>query len=365
MPVNIIREGQEIEYKLADGHGIGNTFSLQDEYGSEIAIEVPLALDNAFSNKAFDVYFFCKRDTKESDIFQVYVKYQDIRIGWMIPALALSSTLHDYAKNEHFLKYAYIAVREALNRLNKSIYSPPIDGNEGTVGISDIFHEFTSILVISRETLANSVQFDVHRASLSLIRYGYVQLGSSDPGGIKLNRDAPIGQKLYIEQIACSIKNEKLISDLLNNSFAFEASPAFKFFLLYQLVELLIEEVYRIEQADIVNELINVKDDSGKTKDSLEKLSTFMSEKGRLALLVQKYSTGAALSELQQLCNSLLEKLGRKKESAFQGYFYRVRNFIFHQYRDFPAKEIPSLEAIVDELLEVLPGIFAEFRAQD
>ena len=365
MSVNILRDGREFEYKLAEDHGNGNSFSLQDENGNKILVEIPLALDGSFSDKLFDIYFFSKRNIKESDIFQVYVREKDTRIGWLIPTLALSSTFHDNAENEHFLKYAYIAVRESLRCLNKSIFSHTVDGNEGRVGFADIFHDFTAILLISRETLSESIQFNVHRASPSLIRYGYVQLGASDPGRVRLNRDAPTGQRLYIEQISHSINNEELISELLNYSFAVEDSPVFKFFLLYQLFELLIEEIYRIEQTDIVNELVTVRGDSGKTKECIEKLNKFMSERSRLSLLIQKYTQpGINLAELQRLCNSLLKNLGKEEGDSFQEYFYRVRNFIFHQYRDFPAAEISSLEAIVDELLDVLPCILAEFGQQ-
>ncbi len=362
MPVNIMRDGREVEYKLAEGHGNGNSFLLQDEDGNEVLVEVPLELDGSFSDKLFDIYFLCKSDIKESDIFQVYLRDEDTRIGWIIPTLALSSVLHDYAENEHFLKYAYIAVRESLKHLKKSRYSSAVDGNEGKVRFADIFHDFTAILVVSRETLRESIQFDVHRASPSLIRYGFVQLGASDPGRVRLNRGRPTGQRLYIEQISHSINSEELISELLNYSFAIEDSPAFKFFLLYQIFELLIEEIYRAEQTDIVNDLIAVRGDSGKTKEGIEKLREFMSERSRLGLLVQKYSNpGTALSELKRTCNSLLKSLGREEGDTFQEYFYRVRNFIFHQYRDFPESETSSLEDIVDVLLDILPSILSEF----
>jgi len=362
MPVQILRDGREVEYKLTENEKDGNSFLLRDEDGNEVIVEIPLALDDSFSDKVFDIYFLCKRDIKESDIFQVYERGKDARIGWIIPTLALSSTFHDYAENEHFLKYAYIAVRESLRHLNKSIFSRAVDGSEGKVGFAEIFHEFTAVLIISRETLNQSIQFDIHRSTPSLIRYGYVQLGPSDPERVKLNKDAPTGQRLYIEQISQALNSDELISELLNYSFAVEDSPVFKFFLLYQLFELLIEEIYRVEQTEIVNELIAVKGDSGKTKESIDKLREFMSEKNRLGLLEQKYSQpGIALSELKRICNSLLRNLGRDEDEAFQGYFYRVRNFIFHQYRDFPVTEISSLEAIVDELLEVLPSILASF----
>jgi len=362
MPVKILCDGCEVEYRLSAANGNESLFLLQSEDGSEVIVEVPLALDNSFSDKNFETHFLCKRDIKESDIFQVYLKDHDKRVGWIIPINALSSSLHDYAENEHFLKYAFIAIRESLRHLNGLIFSNAVDSSDGRINFADIFHDFTAILIISRETLSEDVQFDIHRSTPSLIRYGYVQLGLTNPDRLMLIKDSPDSEKLKIEQISQSLNSEELISGILNNSFSVEASPVFKFFLLYQLFELLIEEVYRVEQTAIVDELILVKGDSGKMKEGLEKLRECLSEKSRLGLLLQKYAQpGVSLSELSRHCNSLLKNLGKEEAESFQNYFYRVRNFVFHQYRDFPDTESSSLENIVDELLEILPGILARF----
>lgn len=363
MTVKILREGRVVECKLAEDLLTDGSFVLCDDDQNEIIVETPLNLDSAFCEKSFDIHFYSKKDIKESDIFQVYLRDSDKRIGWLIPTLALSSIDHDFADNEHFLRYAYIAVRESLKVLDEKIYSINVDGSEGRIGFSDIFHDSTAILVICNDVLGDSFPFNKHRASPSLIRYGFVQLGEINPQLIQLNRDVPAENRLYIEQVSALINNDRLISDLLNISIAFEDSPAFRFFLLYQIVELLIDEIYRIEQSSVVAELIKVQGDSRKTKDCLDKINRFMSEKHRLSLLVQEYSqSDAVFSNLKRACNLLLKNLGRSEENAFHGYFYQVRNFIFHQYRDFPKSELSSLQSIIDEFLDVLPGVLAAFE---
>lgn len=362
MPVKVDFHGKDIWYKLSDFKN-GENFSLESDDGEKINIDIPLKLDLSFKDKEFEVHFLAKKGVKENDIFQVYNQEFDKRIGWIIPTISFGSTDHDFADNTHFLKYAYVGVRESLRHLDDSIYSQSLNYDSNEIGFPDIFHESTVLLIISKETLINGVQFDLDRASASLIKYGYVKLGKINPEEIEFMAESPKGQKLQIEQISSQLKSHQLISELLNVSFAYEKKAAFKFFFIYQIIELLIDDIYKNEQEKIVDDLISAKGDSGLTKEVLEKMQSFISEKKRISLLVDNYTNmGSELSELKYLCNNLLKSLGREEGESFQNYFYTIRNFIFHQYRDFPCASETLLENIIKGFMDIIPLMLSSYK---
>lgn len=365
MPVKVNINGRNVLYQLCETESDdGTLFHLKNDAGDIVSVKVPLVLSTEFKTKEFDLYFLAKKNIKESEIFQIYLKEFDTRIGWLIPIISLGSSDHSFATDPHFLKYAYIGIRESLKKIDDSIYYNYLIDNLNENSYIEIFHESTALLIISKETLVGDVKFNIDRATPSLIKYGYVRLGSKNPSEIELTEvSTPTTKKLYIEQISPIIESERLISELLNTSFAYERKAIFKFFLIYQIIELLLDDIYKHRQASIIDELVSVKSDSIRTKEVLEKLQSFLSEKKRIELLVGKYSNIAGeLSELQRLCNNLLAILNRDSENEFQGYFYKIRNFIFHQYRDFPHDGENHLEQIIKEFLELMPLILSRYQ---
>jgi hypothetical protein len=362
MPVKVNFDGNEVWLNIIEK--ADSSFVLTTASGREIAFDTPLKLDSAFKDKDFEIFFLSKKNVKESDICQIYHRKTDCRIGWVIPAISLASDLHDFATNEHFLRYSYIAIREALDRLDEKVYSKCLSGDSETVLFTDLFHEETVFLVLSKETYGDDFVFDFHRASPSLIKNGYVKLTNRNPDEIRhevlqLKRE----KKVYLEEVSVDLKTSILISDLFNFSFSYESKAVFKFFYLYQIFELLIDEVYQNEQDSLVKDLIDARGDSGKTKDTLDKMRDFIPEKNRIRLLVNNYiDSGCDFSGLKIACNKLLTSLGRDESNDFEGYFYRIRNFIFHQYRDFPDSCVELLDDVVEELVLLIPCILSKYQ---
>lgn len=361
MPIKVDDFGSDLWYEVSEGAGC--EFHLMHESGRTIDVDIPLKLDNSFKDKEFDIHFLVKKNVKESEIYQVYCRDWDRRIGWIIPAISLSSCLHDYSNNEHFLKYAYMGVRESLRKIDTNIFTYCISGEKEEVRYSSIFHEETVLLVLSKETWASDFEFNIDRMSPSLIKHGYVALSSRNPEEIHYEAKVNISEKLYLEQVSDEVNGCSLIGELLNSSFSYETKAVFRFFYLYQIIELLIDCVYKNEQEALVDELVNAKGDSGKTKDVIDKIQKFMSEKKRLSLLVNNYSNvGSELNELKQLCNLLLDDLNRDRSDSFEGYFYKIRNFIFHQYRDFPSESEEKLDEVITEVVNLIPSLLNKFK---
>jgi hypothetical protein len=343
-----------------------NGFKLIDSNGhyDDITLSSPLHLDNSFDKKTFDIFFLAKKDILESDIYQVYDETRKTRIGWCIPVNALDSSDHDYASNTHFQKYAYSAIKSILTNIDDTIFTKHLDiGSSFQVRLSDILHSNTAILIVSRETLPTEQPFEIECAMPSLIRHGYVRLSNTSPDEITLDGIKPENGKIQLKFISPDLNNHQVIDSLLHSAFAYETKPILCFFYVYQIFELILDEIYRNEQSKIVQELIIAAGDSSKAKDALEKAQRISSEKKRIGLLTQEYSKSQEkLSNLKNSCNTLLKTIGRSEGNNFEEYFYSIRNFIFHQYRDFPTDKEQLLREVIYDVRDWLPDMLCSFE---
>lgn len=364
MTIRATISGEKLDLRFSNYSDEG--FKLIDSKGlyDDILLKSPLLLDNAFDEKTFDVFFLAQKDILENDIYQVYDETRKTRIGWCIPVNALDSTDHDYSSNIHFQKYAFAAIKYALLNIDDSIFTKQVDiGSNLQICLSDIFHSNTAILIISRETLVAEQAFEIETAMPSLIRHGYVRLSTISPDEITLRGIKPENGKIHLKLISSDLNNHQVIDSLLHSAFAYETKSILCFFYLYQIFELLLEEIYQNEQSKIVNELIIAAGDPSKAKDALEKAQRISSEKKRIGLLAKEYSKSQEkLSNLKNSCNTLLKTIGRNEGKNFEEYFYSIRNFIFHQYRDFPLDKEQLLQEVVYDVRDWLPDMLCSFK---
>ena len=364
MTIKAILSGKNVDLELSSYSEDG--FKLIDSQGvyDDVLLSTPLHLDTAFDEKKFDVFFLAKKDILESDIFQVYDETRKVRIGWCIPINALDSIDHDFSSDTHFQKYAFSAIKSALMSIDDSIFTKELDiGSNFQIRLVDIFHSDTAILIISRETLVVDSAFEIECAMPSLIRHGYVRLSNISPDEITLSGIRPENNRIQLKLISPDLGNHQVIDSLLHSAFAYETKAILCFFYLYQIFELLLEEIYQSEQLKIVNDLIAAAGDSSKAKDALEKAQKISSEKKRIALLANVYSKSQGkLSNLKISCNALLKTIGRNEGKNFEEYFYSIRNFIFHQYRDFPIDKEQLLREVIYDVRDWLPDMLCSFR---
>lgn len=364
MTIKAISSGKNLELDFASYSEDG--FRLVETQGNcdDVLLSTPLPLDPAFDEKDFDVFFLAKKGILESDIFQVFDERRKTRIGWCFPINALDSVDHGFSQDIHFQKYAFSAIKNALTIVDGKIFTNEIDLDSGfQIRLGDIFHPNTAILIISRETLDNYRAFEIECAMPSLIRYGYVRLSNTSPDEIALIGIRPESSRIQLKLISPDLKNHQVIDSLLHAAFAYEKKPILCFFYLYQIFELLLEEIYQSEQSKIINDLILASGDSSKAKDAIEKAQRISSEKKRIGLLASEYSRSQGkLKELKDSCNALLRALGRNGGQNFEDYFYSLRNFIFHQYRDFSVENEKLLEDVLCDVRDWLPDMLYSFK---
>ena len=358
LPVSIDFSFRDNQFHLALGPG-----------EEEIAITTSLALDTSSSGFHFEVLPMAKKNLPEDAIHEVWYRgdsESDRRIGWVIPANALSSDQHDFALNEHFLKYAYATIREVLDSLPELVRDAlqgPVARRDQQVAFSDLFHDNVCFVIICKELAGK--EFDFDRAIPTLISFGFLPLSACDPAEIDWEcRDVGTsGAKLKVRATGLGVRRPELPAKMMTIAASSRGSAVTQFFYLYQVVELLMDEVLYAVLPNIgrkVTESIN-EDQYFLLRDHLESLQSQLGEKARLKLMMKSFAAGEKEIEDLALASAIfLEAVG---SSSREGVFllYEVRNFIVHQARNIPIEAESQLQDVVFEFASFLPKILHNF----
>ncbi len=365
MGLKVRQRGLASSFKIKDVDDINGIFTcICDEKDFEdFEISYGLFVDKSYHPDDFLVYLLAKKEVRENDIYQVLAE-KDTRIGWCFPAVALDSREHDYAENPHFLRYAYVSVVKILNSFPDVAISKVPDLEEsGRIKFSEFFHDGTVIFAVSKKTLSSGYSFSIPHWLPSLFCYGYVPLTRQKPSSIVFQGERPTGGKIHIKQVSESLKSHNFIEVLFSELVAYESNPVLSFFYVYQIVELILEEIFQYEQTKLVNELINSVEDSLRTKDVLAKFQDILSEKKRLGLLQSAYVKKLPIEhDLRDSCNAFLTRAGRKGGVNMKDYLYLVRNFLFHRYRDVAGDSFADIQKVVDCSIPFLSDLLHAFR---
>lgn len=352
--------GHVKQYKLRDYNEEELWLSCSEPGENEVLVSTPLRLDNMHRDLEFDAHFLFDPALRESDIYQVYSRESDARIGWIIPLVALDSDQHDFSENEHFLRYAWVAIRKALSSPEIGSVSRSIEvANRESVGFSELFLPGVALLVVSCQTLGGA-RFDVDRVVPSLLANGFISasLKSVDDVGIRIDR--PTKKRVYLEFVSPAISC-KIVASLVVEA-AKAKSELLRFFYLYQLIEMMIEHVFSHEQGSVVQEIIENRSDSSRVKDAIQKMHEIVGEKKRISLLMTKYCRPGELARLREACLRFLSAVDRRREdSSFEGFLYPVRNVLFHQFRDVGDAGLAALADVNYELIKVIPSVVSTF----
>lgn len=334
-----------------------------------LSFVTPLALDPDFSDKPFEVHLLIKKNVRENEIVIVNDKSLDgRRIGWCIPINALDSRDHDFSENSHFLRYAYKGIECLLASDVSSVFLNPEKSSTGyPMKFSDIFHPYTCLLVISRETLSSPDYFELDRYMPSLISYGYLKLTDRNPD--EMAWTVPSGDKklssIALGRVSAELRDADIIVSLMQTAIGFEVRSIFRFFYAYQVIEMLMEEVFMAEQSSILSEYRDSVEDLSGAKEVIEKLQRITSEKKRLGLLIDEYSDCSRdLDDLRLSCKAFLGSVGRPAGDDFKTYFYGTRNYIFHQLRDLDYDKEELLSGVIMDFMNFLPNLLGSYRGK-
>jgi len=333
-----------------------NEFELSssaDNTDSRLYFSYELKPYQDYDKNNFLIFIFFKNDYSENDIFQVYEKDEnrdDIRIGWIFPIQSLSSNQHDFADNQYFLKYAFVAYQKLL--LEKEI-DFELNGN---YNLNTLYKVNSMILILDKDNLKSIINFNLKYYLPSFYRYGYFTVSNRNTN-INFRQ---IDKRVNIQSISKVLQNEDYIFELYKE-LIFERHPLVKFHVLYQIIELLIEKVLYNGvdnfKTNFENLLQDLKSKTIDTRKIQDEIGVFVSEKDRIKKLFYDYSKNCD-RELQKLlseqCSVLLDKIGKKEDGGeIEKSLYSVRNLIVHNYRVIQKLETGLLMEI-NSLFEIL-----------
>ncbi|MCU0284803.1 MAG: hypothetical protein MUF15_00265 [Acidobacteria bacterium] len=329
----------------------------------EIGISYKLDFPDDFLPRDYQVFLFAGKDPHENDIFQVFEKSIGNRIGWLFPLQALQSREHAYASNKHFLRYAAVAFHLICKGIENVYYKIPEYNTAEIYEISDFYHERTVIICICKRQIPNYEDFSIDNYLPSIFKQGYFLQVKRDPGDITLkienDRDEST-KKIQITETAPALKNKPYLKALLSEVLPYENRNLLNFFFLYQVIEMLMEEIRIITINKNVEKIIENKEDSYKCKDILYEINQSYRETSILNRLKENHLKGIDNTLLQNLgnaCKELLIKNKKKTGQTFCENLYHVRNLLFHQYRDI---EQGDKDKDIDEIIKHFRLVIAE-----
>lgn len=340
--------------------------SIQNSTIEYADVDYPLMVEDSFNPSGFEIYLLTNKYLVENNIYEVCDTTRNNRIGWCFPIQALGSTEHSYADNEHFLRYAYVAAIKLLKDefTNVFKYAPSILDSSVRLKFEDFFPENTAILVISLEKIGGETQLNIGGWIPSLYVHGYIPLKHRNPKYISMASYENDGSRLYIQAISQHLPNTSFVELVFSELLAYETNTFLKFFYLYQIIELLIEDVFRNEHQLLFDGVMSEKD-LLKIKDMLDKLRDISSEKQRLHLLISNYITNPFdCSDLKNACNQFLINCGNSVIPDPMTSLYTVRNILFHRYRDYQTNH-DDIETVVSEFITFLVELLQQYRVRE
>ena len=295
---------------------------------------------------------------RENDIFQVYDKQANVRLGWIFPIQALVSGEHDFAENSFFLKYAFIAISLLLDNINEE----NIRNSSEALRITDFYKEDAIILVLCKSNcrLINDFCFDDY--IVDLFGYGYSCFPYSAIG----EKDVYVEKRINIRRISADVKEKMFIVEVFKSLLVQTyLLPLAKFHMLYQIIELLIGDIFSFEFTNFSKKISEDTNNLFDLKDELQKLT---GEKYRVKeLFSNTYSRIDAVlkDKLKDVCNEILNKASKKEKFDVGDSLYSVRCLVFHNYGSIPSEARGLIEAINEIFEKTVIELLITFHLQD
>jgi hypothetical protein len=334
-----------------------NVFELKSDDGSTLLYHPILRLDREYDPKQYTFHFLANDSPScsENSIFQVYIGQQ--RIGWVFPFQALLSSDHDYAKNPYFLKYAYVATELLLQKIEET--NKQVEPEQ--FYLEDYYNTEYSLLVLSSENTAKIPDFNLEKDYLvGLFKYGY---SFSEKGNSLANLPISTEQnRLHIKPIATALSEIPTINYLFREQLPFANSEVMRFHLCYQIIELLIEIIFKDKFEELIAEITETPDKLSDHKDTLSKIT---GEKERIKELFDRYAPRTESSyrtDLDAACQKLLTASNRKVSSSYYYNLYSVRCLIVHQLYSLSKDKLEILEEINKPFLNIIMDVLFTFQ---
>ena len=364
--INETVENKRVEFPIVEFDLKESLFLLKssDEL-FQFAVEYKPKIDQSFESKDFEIFFFSNQYLNaENDVFEIYEKELNKRIGWVFPIQVLESNENDFCDNIYFNKYKYSAFKKLLseNPTKKQIYF-----GESLFHLTDFYHENIIVFVLSKETLGDNV-FSILSYLPSFSNYGYYVWNEghhqffAEQQSIALKKR---GQKrITIQKSNLDISQNQFLSDLYNKHLKSINHFLLKFYFLYQVIEYLMEENFDSDFSFLVDEYRN---DKLSKNDLKERINSITKERKSISSLFEKVTLDNDLKvDFIRDCKLLLDNFYSSPPNQIGDLLYDTRNLVVHRYREIMKDEnnVRTLELITHQLELIINDLIISYSPQ-
>ena len=314
-------------------------------------IDSVLPLIDDYNPNDFDVKILhnTRPDHTESCIYQV--KVGGVRIGWIMPIQSLHSTQHVFSNDEYYLKYAYVAWVYLLMNCDAEVED--LD----TFDLFNCYPDDIALLVLDQNNCSTIEGFDYDDYVVSLFEYGYSENGV---GNVFFD-EIKIDKHINLKHMSKELNNIPYINNLFKTFIPRDDGAVSRFYIYYQIIELLIAKVFDDEFFDFLELLKNDTIDLYTKKDELNYISN---ERNRINRLFNTYCRvdSQILKSLGDNCEQLLLYTDSKVAKSEPEKLYQVRCLLVHRMYLVDDNAEKILGIIDDLFLAVLIQLLHSFK---
>lgn len=345
-----ISQGTDVSYN-ADK----NFFSIKNDK-SEFEYHVILNIKPKLNTSRYDCYLLHNNrdETSENSIYKVY--FDDIRGGWIFPIQALISKEHNYSEDDFFLQYAYLGMYFLFSSFKK-------DDIDSERLIEEKYDSNDHILLIDRDNVKPINNFSINNYVVSLFKHGY---GFNKEGNtITESIDIP-NKNMKLKSIPHCLSDNVGISFIFKELITKKDSEYSLFYVLYQLVEILISKVLILVFKKQVDSIDWDETDLFEKNDTINKA---ISEKTRIKALFNEYSkpNNRDIDNLSNVCKRFLISSKYDTEESLKNKtcvdnFYRVRCCLVHSLYKYDTSTKDLLAEVNKCFLDIIMDILLTFK---
>lgn len=333
----------------------------------EIQIVIPFTLSEEVSSNLddFKMYLLYKKDPPESEVFQVYKREPEKRIGWIFPIQSLLSQEHSYAKDEYFLEYANIALKKLiLDSENFEEKIVPAYDPIKKYSLLDFYPDNIIVLLLEKGLVPELDDSWIVNYAPALFKHGYsknINVKVIDTSG-QLDAHGELDipdestraverqkKKIKISPIRKEVKDNVYIELLIDEISKENINPLLKFHLLYQIIELLIGVIYSQEIQKLVEDKTGL---SGMDPHELaEKLHNIANDKRRVKSLFVGF--GGHTEEFNRVYKQFFTDPNHT-ETELGAMIYSIRSHVVHNYHTLTASQKVALKGVNLELESIV-----------
>lgn len=346
----------EKEYVSSRYDSEGNIFNICTVNGDSIEYRPTLRLINEFNEDSFRFFLLNNESPActENSIFRLY--FDDKRVGWIFPLQAIYSAEHDYAENPHFLKYAYIVTVHLLKIISD------VDSRETPEDFSleSYYDGSKCVLVYDINNCAQIDGFDIDLYTVSLYKYGYSFSGKGNMDAVL--PDGVERKNLKLKSISSELKEIPYINLLFKTQFPTAENEIIKFYLYYQIIEVLISLIFEDQFRSHIRIL---SEDSERLFDIRDELNQLGNEKNRVKMLFCQYAQGIDtqyITDFNTAATSFLLSRGRKTYDQYYENMYAVRCYMVHKLYSVGDDANSLLRNLNNSFLNIIIDVLFKYR---